>query len=152
MKKLKVGSLDFSKKYLCMECGCQREPIYVKRGLLVIEILMWLCYLFPGVIYSIWRRVRKQQVCPKCLTPSVELTSSTRAMGMMRLMREMANRPLPDQIPTKAAPSRKPGSSSGTPSKAKDKDLNAILKNSRRRGLKSKGQQGIVNFKPPGDK
>ena len=86
-KPLKVSGVDFNKKYICMECGCQRDPIMIKRGLLVVEIFMWLLYILPGVIYSIWRRVRKQEVCPNCLNPSVVLTSSSRAMGMRRLLR-----------------------------------------------------------------
>ena len=88
MKKApKVKGIDFSKKYVCMECGCQRDPIKAKRGLLVIEIFMWLLYILPGVIYSIWRRVRTQEVCPNCLNPSIVLTSSSRAMGMRRLLK-----------------------------------------------------------------
>ena len=90
-KTLKVAGIDFTKKYVCMECGCQRDPIDAKRGLLVIEIFMWLLYIIPGVIYSIWRRVRKQKVCSKCRNPSVVLTSSSRAMGVMRLMKTFSH-------------------------------------------------------------
>ena len=54
MKKNKVGGIDLTKKYVCMECGCQRDPIWVKRGWLIVEIVMWLLYVLPGVIYSIW--------------------------------------------------------------------------------------------------
>ncbi len=90
-KPLKLGGVDFTKKYVCMECGCQRDPVDAKRGLLVIEICMWLLYILPGVIYSIWRRVRKQPVCSKCRNPSVVLTSSSRAMGMMRLMKTFSH-------------------------------------------------------------
>jgi len=91
VKKTNVVGIDFTKKYVCMECGCQREPIDAKRGLLVIEIFMWLLYIIPGIIYSIWRRVRKQKVCSKCRTPSVVLTSSSRAMGVMRLMKTFSH-------------------------------------------------------------
>ena len=90
-KKLNFVGIDFTKKYVCMECGCQRDPINANRGLLVIEIFMWLLYILPGVIYSIWRRVRKQQVCPNCRNPSVVLTSSSRAMGVMRLMKTFSH-------------------------------------------------------------
>ena len=135
-----------------MECGCQRDPVNAKRGLLVIEIFMWLLYIFPGVIYSIWRRVRKQQVCPNCRNPSIVLTSSPRAMGMMRLMRTFSGSlntdfrmPNPDSpqapIPAKQTQSPKP--------KPVKKDLNKILKTSSRRGLRPKGQQGLIDFKPP---
>ena len=89
-KALKVSGVDFNKKYVCMECGCQRDPIKAKRGLLVIEVFMWLLYILPGVIYSIWRRVRAHEVCPNCRNPSVVLTSSSRAMGMRRLLKSFS--------------------------------------------------------------
>ena len=184
-KSLNVVGIDFTKKYVCMDCGCQRDPINAKRGLLVIELFMWLLYILPGVIYSIWRRVRKQQVCPNCRYPSVVLTSSSRAMDMLRLMRVFSGslnadsgKPNPS-IPQTRAPvkqiqspkpkpvagslktvSGKPNPSSSqrrvpgkqTPSpkpKPVTKDLNEILKTSKRRGLRPKGQQGLVDFKPP---
>jgi len=152
-KKLNVVGIDFTKKYVCMECGCQRDPVNAKRGLLIIELLMWLLYILPGVIYSIWRRVRKQQVCPNCGNPSVVLTSSSRAMGVMRLMKTFSG-----SMPTASA--KRPNQSSPkTPvsgkqtqppkSKPVKKDLSQILKSANRRGLKPKGQQGLIDFKPP---
>ena len=146
-KTLKVGGIDFAKKYVCMECGCQREPIDAKRGLLVIEIFMWLLYILPGVIYSIWRRVRKQQVCPKCRNPSVVLTSSSRAMGMMRLMKTFS-RPLMAN-PKNPKSTSSPKSIQPQKPKSEKKDLNQILKSANRRGLKPKGQQGLIDFKSP---
>ena len=170
-KSLKVVGIDFTKKYVCMDCGCQRDPINAKRGLLVIELFMWLLYIFPGVIYSIWRRVRKQQVCPNCRNPSVVLTSSSRAMGMLRLMRAFSGslnassgKPNPGtpqtRAPRKQIQSQKPKpglANKPIPGQQSEllkpkpikKDLNEILKTSRRRGLRPKGQQGLVDFKPP---
>ena len=149
---LKLAGIDFTKKYVCMECGCQRDPINAKRGLLVIEIFMWLLYIFPGIIYSIWRRVRKQQVCPNCRNPSVVLTSSSRAMGVMRLMKTFSGslptatvKPNPGS-PPKPAPGKQAQPLNPKPVK---KDLNKILKTSSRRGLRPKGQQGLIDFKSP---
>ena len=151
-KTLKVGGIDFTKKYVCMECGCQRDPINANRGLWVIEIFMWLLYILPGVIYSIWRRVRKQQVCPNCQYPSVVLTSSSRAMGMMRMMRTFSQ-PLRANStnPKPGFPQTRVPGKRIQPPKAKPvkKDLNKILKTSSRRGLKPKGQQGLIDFKSP---
>jgi len=151
-KALKVAGIDFTKKYVCMECGCQRDPIDAKRGLLVIEIFMWLLYILPGVIYSIWRRVRKQQICPNCQNPSIELTSSPRAVGMMRLMRTFSG-PLRtgSGSPNPGSPqTRVPGKQIQPPKpKPVKRDLNKILKTSSRRGLKPKGQQGLIDFKSP---
>jgi hypothetical protein len=162
-KPLKLAGIDFTKKYVCMECGCQRDPINAKRGSLVVEIFMWLLflpavvysflYILPGAIYSIWRWVRRHQVCSNCRNPSIVLTSSPRAMGVMRLMKIFSG-----SLPT-ASVKPTPGSSQApisgkqaqpplNPTPVK-KDLNKILKTSNRRGLRPKGQQGLVDFKPP---
>ncbi len=145
MKKAIIGGIDFSRKYICMECGCQRDPVKAKRGLLVVEIFMWLLYIVPGVIYSIWRRVRKHEICSKCRMPSIVLTSSSRAMGMMRLLKAFSPSPVPAH--PHSSSSQKPAPTSK--SKPVKKNLNRILKTSHRRGLKPKGQQGIVDFTSP---
>ncbi len=149
-KPLKVSVIDFNKKYVCMECGCQRDPIDAKRGLLVIEIFMWLLYILPGVIYSIWRRVRKQQVCPNCLNPSIVLTSSTRAMGMRRLIKTFSRPQMSNSKNSNPDSSPEPisGEQAQKPKSGK-KGLNQILKSANRRGLKPKGQQGLIDFKSP---
>ena len=151
-KALKVGGIDFNKKYICLECGCQRDPINAKRGLLVIEIFMWLLYILPGVIYSIWRRVRSQEVCPNCLNPSIVLTSSSRAMGVRRLMKSFPQSQTSNSMNRKRDSSPKPVSGEQVQSQKPQpgkKDLNQILKSANRRGLKPKGQQGLIDFKPP---
>jgi len=151
VKKLKkVAAFDFRKKYLCLECGCQREPIMANRGMLIIELFMWLLYILPGVIYSIWRRVRKQEICPNCRTPSVVLTSSSRAMKMMRLMNTFPQAMMVDSLPATTGASSKPVSEEKVPPpKPGQKNLKKILRTSTRRGLKPKGQQGLIDFKPP---
>lgn len=38
----------------------------VMKGSGWIELILWLAYVIPGVIYSIWRRSEKNSVCPFC--------------------------------------------------------------------------------------
>ncbi len=150
VKKLKVARIDFRKKYVCMECGCQQEPIMAKRGMLIIELLMWLLYILPGVIYPIWRRVRKHEVCPNCGEPSVVLTSSSRAMKMTRLLNMFPQPMMADSPqPVSGAPSKPVSGKKVPPLKPEEKSLKKILKTSTRRGLKPKGQQGLIDFKSP---
>jgi len=160
MKKTKVGGIDLTKKYVCMECSCQRDPIWVKRGWLIVEIVMWLLYILPGVIYSIWRRVRKQQVCPNCLNPTMVLTTSSRVMKARQLMSTVAggtahsgespisvqkNPVKPSGSPALPVP---PAGKTGEPRK----NYQDVLKNSQRRGKIAKGQQGPIDFKLPENK
>ena len=35
-------------------------------GTIGMELLMWLFFLLPGVIYSIWRIAARYQGCPAC--------------------------------------------------------------------------------------
>jgi hypothetical protein len=46
-----------------------------------IELILWLCYIVPGLIYSIWRRSGEPSVCPTCksetLKPYVESANTT---------------------------------------------------------------------------
>ena len=33
---------------------------------ILIEIILWLCFLVPGLIYSAWRISKRHDVCPSC--------------------------------------------------------------------------------------
>lgn len=169
-KKTKVAGIDFSRKYICMECGCQRDPINAYRGMLLIELILWAVFVIPGVAYakggywivfvipgatySIWRRLRKQRVCPKCLNPAVELTNSSRVMSMMQIMKSFGPAPDPLHQASKSVASPKPVPTQKAPApktKPVKRDVNRILKTANRRGLKPKGQQGLVDFKSPSE-
>ena len=160
MKKSRVGGIDLTKKYVCMECSCQRDPIWVKRGWLIVEIVMWLLYILPGVIYSIWRRVRKQQVCPNCLNPAMVLTTSSRVMKVRQLMSSVTGAAAlsgESPVPAQKDPVKPSGSpalpvppvrKTGEPGKS----YQDVLKSSQRRGRIAKGQQGPISFKLPENK
>ncbi|GEM_PF-1747925 len=160
MKKTLVGGIDLTKKYICMECSCQRDPIWVKRGWGIIEIAMWLMFIVPGVIYSIWRRVRKQQVCPNCLNPAMVLTTSSRVMKARQLMSSVvgkATHSAESPIPVQKNPVKLPNSPALPVPPAKKteksrKNYQEVLKNSQRRGKIAKGQQGPIHFKLPENK
>lgn len=158
MKKTLVGGIDLTKKYICMECSCQRDPIWVNRGWWIIEIAMWLLLIVPGVIYSIWRRVRKQQVCPNCLNPAMVLTTSSRVMKARQLMSSVLGRATHSAeppIPMQKNPAKPPGSPALPPAKKTEKprkNYQEVLKNSQRRGKIAKGQQGPIHFKLPENK
>jgi hypothetical protein len=50
----------------CMTCGHEGRTKTVTRGSLLIEIILWLCFLVPGVIYSIWRHTSRHKACGEC--------------------------------------------------------------------------------------
>lgn len=51
---------------ICERCGEQGKPKRRTKGSMVIEIILWLCFLLPGLIYSAWRLNSRQNVCSQC--------------------------------------------------------------------------------------
>ncbi len=54
------------KTLVCKSCGYLGKAKTVTKGSLGMEIVLWLFFIFPGVIYSIWRLSSKHKACPKC--------------------------------------------------------------------------------------
>lgn len=51
---------------LCNNCGFTGRRKTETRGSILIELVLWLCLIVPGLIYSIWRMTTRYSVCPKC--------------------------------------------------------------------------------------
>lgn len=78
------GLKDVNGKYLCKTCAanpagvgryyCGACSTYythkVLKGYWWLELILYLFYIVPGVIYSIWRR-SGPGVCPKCKSASL---------------------------------------------------------------------------------
>lgn len=50
----------------CKDCGTVGESKTRARGSMMVEVVLWLCFIVPGLIYSIWRLSSKHEVCPSC--------------------------------------------------------------------------------------
>jgi hypothetical protein len=50
----------------CMTCGSDAPSVVRTKGSIAIEIVLWLCFIIPGVIYSIWRMTTRASVCGVC--------------------------------------------------------------------------------------
>lgn len=57
---------DSDGKMICPNCGTQGEPATATRGSIWIEIILWLCLIVPGLIYSLWRISTRGDVCGAC--------------------------------------------------------------------------------------
>ena len=53
-------------KCVCKDCGTVAEPKTKARGTMAVEVILWLCFLIPGLIYSVWRMANKYESCPAC--------------------------------------------------------------------------------------
>ena len=50
----------------CTACGTEGRGKTKTRGSLLIEVVLWICFLVPGLIYSLWRHSSKHKVCGAC--------------------------------------------------------------------------------------
>ena len=56
-----------------------------RRGSLSLELLLWLCLLVPGFIYSMWRWMTKYKTCSDCGSSKVTDFEPSRASGTRRI-------------------------------------------------------------------
>lgn len=77
-------------KKICSNCGSIGRPKKVIVGSPVIEIMLWLCFLIPGILYSAWRGSAGPRVCRRCGAPNMvplnspmgkQITRQTRTGG-----------------------------------------------------------------------
>lgn len=51
---------------ICENCGHVGKPVTRTKGTIWIEILLWCCFLWPGLAYSVWRLTTRAKVCGAC--------------------------------------------------------------------------------------
>lgn len=51
---------------LCTTCLTVGVPQRRARGSLLLEIVLWLCAIIPGLVYSAWRLSSRRRVCRAC--------------------------------------------------------------------------------------
>lgn len=52
--------------HVCTQCGSEIRAAKITPGSFGMELLLWLFFLVPGVIYSIWRIAARYTGCPVC--------------------------------------------------------------------------------------
>lgn len=68
---------------VCTRCHTVDSPIRKNRGSFLLEVVLWLCFLLPGLIYSVWRFTTKHDACRHCGSYEVVSTSSTRGISIL---------------------------------------------------------------------
>lgn len=51
---------------VCIDCATVATPKQTMKGSFVIELFLWLCFIVPGLLYSLWRLTTKGKGCPRC--------------------------------------------------------------------------------------
>lgn len=64
------------KEYVCRNCGYIGKPKKMTKGSMLMELVLWLLLLVPGIIYSVWRMTTRYEACPKCGSANMIPTDS----------------------------------------------------------------------------
>jgi hypothetical protein len=71
------------KEMVCQNCGYRGKPKKITKGSIFIELILWLAFLIPGLIYSIWRLTTKYWACPRCRAPNMIPLDSPRGKKLV---------------------------------------------------------------------
>ena len=75
-----------AKTLICTQCGHVGKPKRIAKGSLGVEIVLWLCFLIPGLIYSVWRSSSYHPACAKCESTDMIPVDSPRAKKILQEM------------------------------------------------------------------
>jgi len=68
----------------CLDCDFVGPPEQFKPGTLQMELVLWLLFLVPGVIYSLWRLSARSERCAKCGNKRIVPMDSPVAQAALR--------------------------------------------------------------------
>lgn len=75
----------FSPKHVvCTRCGHHGPAKTVVPGSFVLELFLWLCWILPGLFYSIWRAGNKRPGCTACGSTDVIPEATAAAQAVIR--------------------------------------------------------------------
>lgn len=77
------GKVDAGAQMICPHCGTRGQPAVRTRGSFAIELVLWLCLILPGLVYSIWRITSREQVCPACKSPGMIQVNTPRGQQLV---------------------------------------------------------------------
>lgn len=60
-----------SQNRVCTNCGHVGQEMTFTKGSFIMEVVLWLFFLVPGLIYSIWRLSSRTKGCPSCGKPNM---------------------------------------------------------------------------------
>lgn len=73
-----------SKPVVCTVCLTVGEPRRVTRGSFLIEVVLWLMLLVPGLVYSLWRLSTRHDACRECGSSAIVPVASKRGQMLLR--------------------------------------------------------------------
>lgn len=72
-----------SVEQICPNCGFKGKPQKITKGTILIEIVLWLFLIIPGICYTLWRMTSKVLACPKCKSVGMVALDSPRGQKLV---------------------------------------------------------------------
>lgn len=82
-KQARTPAATGAKDKVCVNCGYRGRPRSITKGSMAVEAVLWLCFLFPGLLYSCWRISSRYAGCPGCGAPNMIPADSPVARGIL---------------------------------------------------------------------
>ena len=94
-----------SGELVCTACGHVGDSKTITKGHFALEIVLWLCFLVPGFIYSVWRHTSRYEACPACGNSKLLPKDTPMAQKFLKdnLPEQLVVRPESARPPSKAA-------------------------------------------------
>ena len=73
------------KQFVCTSCGYIGSPIKVSRGNGLVQLILLLCAIIPGILYMIWRN--KHSACAKCRNATIIPVDSPMGKSILKQMK-----------------------------------------------------------------
>lgn len=71
------------KTLICSNCGTLDNFKRQRAGSFFIELFLWLCFIFPGFLYSVWRISNMKNTCRSCGSNSAIPAESPRGKALL---------------------------------------------------------------------
>ncbi len=75
---------------ICANCGTIGKPKTVTKGSIATEIVLWLLFIVPGVLYSLWRLTTRAKACRSCGSENMLPLNSPRGKKLQNEFRDVA--------------------------------------------------------------
>ena len=105
-------------------CRLRREKkktTKVTKGHFALEVILWLCFLIPGIIYSVWRLTTRHEACPACGNANLLPKSAPMAQKFLR-------ENLPEKLTTPQEAIRRPSKAAESAGKSLERMVGRMLK------------------------
>ena len=110
-----------SGELVCTTCGHVGSSKTITKGHFALEVVLWLCLIVPGFIYSVWRHTSRYEACPVC--GNSNLLPKTAPMAQKFLKEN-----LPETLVVTSTPARPPSKAAHSAGKSVGKLVGKLFK------------------------